>query len=205
MQSVSDNHLLIMSNKNGSFFLWFVLTMLTWLGLAGLSDEIVEWQAWFEQGVMQHWRSIKEWVIAILFWWVPFRVPSWLIDYFVVGAIVFRAGGAVKWNENWRYGPERALAEYGYIPLHWRIEWLMSHTLTLSRFPAHVIFVFIWPLAFLMMIAEAIRGRAFSPKITASANEKRRHMIVWLTRIIWQFVGFIPVLFACSTVLYKLG
>jgi len=179
--------------------------MLAWLGLAGLSDAIVDWQTWFEQGVMQHWRSLKEWITAILLWWVPFRIPSWLIDYLVIGTIILRTSGAPKWNENWRFGPEQALAKYGYIPLDWKLEWVMGHTFTLLRLPAIVVNWVIWPLVIIGLSIEAIRGKAFSDEIKTTASEKRRFMVVWLTRIIWQFVSFIPVIFVCSTVLYQHG
>ena len=66
-------------------------TLLAWLGLAGLSDSILEWQTWFEQGIMQHWRSIKEWMIAVVLDWVPFNVKSWMIDYSTISAVVARS------------------------------------------------------------------------------------------------------------------
>ena len=180
---------------------------LTCLGLAGLSDAIVDWQNWFEQGVMQHWRSVKAWVTAILLWWVPFRVPSWLIDYFVISAIVVRTSPAPKWNERWRFGPEDALEVYGYIPLTWKLEWLMSHMLTPQRLPATLVVFILWPLLLLVAIVEVVRGKSFAPEYAekTTAIEKRRVTIAWLSRMGWAFVSFIPVLFVCSTVLYELG
>lgn len=179
---------------------------LAWLGLAGMSDAIVTWQAWFEQGVMQHWRSLKEWVIAILLWWVPFQVPRWLLDYFLIGAIVMRTSNAPRWNENWLFGPKQAQEEYGYIPFTWKLEWTMSHTFTLMRLPAIVLNFFIWPLTILGLSVEAIRGEAFSPAIVkVPPSERRLGMIAWLFRIAWCFISFIPFLFLCSTVLYQHG
>ena len=192
-------------HKKSSFFPGFVTILLAWLGLAGLSDAVVDWQTWFEQGLMQHWRSVKEWVIAIFLWWVPFRVPSWWIDYFVIGTICIRTSNAPKWNENWLYGPKQAQEEYGYIPLTWKLEWTMSHTFTLSRLPAIVSIFMIWPIAILMLSVEAIRGRAFSSVDKMPTNVRRREMIAWLLRITWCFVCFIPFLFVCSTVLYQHG
>ena len=193
------------TQSNKSLFSWIVVTMLAWLGLAGLSDAIVEWQTWFEQGLMQHWRSVKEWVIAILLWWVPFRVPSWLIDYFVVATIVVRTSESPKWNERWRFGPEDALEVYGYIPLTLKLEWLMSHTFTPHRLPAIAVFFIFWPFLLLLAMVEAIRGKAFAPEVKISASEKRRKTVAWFSRMAWCFVGFLPILFVCSTVLYQHG
>lgn len=192
-------------NQNRSFFPGFAVIPLAWLGLAGMSDAIVDWQTWFEHGVMQHWRSVKEWVIAILLWWVPFRVPSWLIDYFVIGAIVVRTSNAPRWNENWLFGPEQALQTYGYIPFTCKLEWIMSHTLTPTRLPAIVFSFTIWPITIIWLSIEAMRGEALSPAIKVPTSVRRREMIAWLFRISWCFVSFIPFLFLCSTVLYQHG
>jgi hypothetical protein len=71
--------------------------ILAWLGLAGVSDAIVDWQLWFEHGIMSHWRSTKEWITAVLLWWLPFSLPSWTLDYFLLGGIVARAKPPRKW------------------------------------------------------------------------------------------------------------
>ncbi|MCL1629763.1 hypothetical protein M3N55_13580 [Roseibaca sp. V10] len=191
--------------KNRSFFPGFVMIPLAWLGLAGMSDAIVTWQAWFDQGVMQHWRSVKEWLIAILLWWVPFQIPSWILDYFVIGAIVLRTSNAPRWNENWRVGPEQVQKMYGYIPLTWKLEWIMSHTVTLHRLPAIVLNFIFWPITILGLSIEAIRGEAFAQEIKVPASVRRREMIAWQSRIAWCFLSFIPFLFLFSTVLYEHG
>ena len=64
---------------------------LSWLGLAGIADNFVERRDWFEVGIMQHWRFFKGWLIYNVFWWLPFAVPSWVIDYFCIGVVVFRS------------------------------------------------------------------------------------------------------------------
>jgi hypothetical protein len=80
-------------------------------GVAGFSDAIIEWQPWIEQGVMPHWRSVKEWRVAVLFWWVPVRIPTRLIDDFVLSTIVIRSAPQPRWKESWHFGPEDALKE----------------------------------------------------------------------------------------------
>ncbi|WP_149774271.1 hypothetical protein [Ruegeria intermedia] len=179
------------------------MTVLAWLGLAGLSDAIVEWQNWFEQGVMEHWRSVKEWTIAVLLWWMPFRVPSWLIDYSIISIIVVRTSPIPSWDENWHFGPEDALEEYGFIPFSWKIEWAMSQVFI--RWPRRVFLFLTWPVAIPFLSIEAIRGKAFAPEIEIDPNDRRSEMVNWLSRIAWCFVSFIPFLFVCSNVLYAHG
>ncbi|WBL34039.1 hypothetical protein O5O51_04880 [Sinirhodobacter sp. HNIBRBA609] len=189
--------------ENTSPVRWLIMTALAWLGLAGLSDSIVVWQNWFEQGVMQHWNSTKEWIIAVLLWWVPFRVPSWLLDYLVISAIVIRSSPLPRWNENWRFGPEDAKQVYGFVPFRWKFEWAMSHVI--FRWPKSLALSLLWPVAIPFLAVEAIRGKAFAPEIEFEPRDRRKVVSQWLNRIAWCFVSFIPVLFVCSTLLYEHG
>lgn len=75
----------------GDLVKWTVVTLLSWLGLAGIADNVLEWQRWFDIGVLQHWTSIKVWVSVVLFSWLPFQIPSWILDYFAAGSVVARA------------------------------------------------------------------------------------------------------------------
>ena len=189
--------------EGSAWMRWVIMTLLAWLGLAGLSDNIVEWLDWFEQGVMEHWRSVKEWTIAVLLWWLPFRVPSWAIDYLVISAIVLRASPTPRWNEGWDFGPSQAREYYGRIPFAWKLEWAMSHVI--QRWPRAVLLFFSWPLFLPFGFIEAIRGRAFANEIEYDASQVRSAMVGWLTKIAWVGMSFVPVLFVCSTVLYKHG
>lgn len=110
-----------------------VATGLAWLGLAGLVDAWLEWQQWFEQGVMQHWRSVKVWIVAVLLDWVPFNIPLWIIDYSVVGMIVVRCA------------PYRALS---------RPPWPLKETLASFVRVGPVVFL-LWPVALYFIL---IRG-----------------------------------------------
>lgn len=180
---------------------WLIMTLLAWLGLAGLSDAIVEWQDWFEQDVMEHWRFVKGWVITRLLWWMPFIVPSWFIDYLVISMIVVRTSPIPRWNEHWRFGPEEAMETYGYIPFTWKMEWVMSHVF--MRFPRLVLLFLMWPIALPWLLIEVITGKMLATDI--DLRKRRSAMVIWLIGIAWCFVSFIPVLFALSTVLYKHG
>jgi hypothetical protein len=173
------------------------------LGLAGLSDNIVEWQDWFEQGVMEHWRSVKEWTIAVLLWWLPFRVSSWCIDYFVISAIVLRASPMPRWNEGWTFGPSQAREHCGRVPFSWKLEWAMSHII--QRVPYRVLIFFIWPIALPVLSIEALRGRAFAAEVEIDADRRKRDIANWLTKIAWGGISFIPILFVCSNLLYEHG
>lgn len=182
---------------------WLIMTLLAWLGLAGLSDAIVEWQDWFEQDVMEHWRFVKGWVITRLLWWVPFIVPSWFIDYLVISMIVVRTSPIPRWNEHWRFGPAEAMETYGYIPFTWKMEWVMSHVF--MRFPRLVLLFLMWPIALSLLLIEVITGKTLATDLDLDLRKRRSAMVSWLIGIVWCFVSFIPVLFALSTVLYKHG
>ncbi|MEP1535136.1 MAG: hypothetical protein ABJX35_01605 [Hyphomicrobiales bacterium] len=68
-----------------------VAVLLSWIGLAGLTDGVVQWKEWFELGWMVHWRAIKAVLIEYAFFWLPFEVPTYLIDYLTIGAVTARA------------------------------------------------------------------------------------------------------------------
>jgi len=73
-----------------SGFMWLSALFLSWLGLAGLADNLVEWREWFDVGIMEHWRTVKLWLTETVLFWIPFSVPSWAVDYFVLGCIFMR-------------------------------------------------------------------------------------------------------------------
>jgi hypothetical protein len=176
-----------------------VTTGLAWLGLAGLTDNILEWQSWFEQGVMEHWRSIKEWVIAVLLDWVPFRVQSWMIDYLAISGVVARSHLRTD-MEAWR--------EKG-----------MSRKRLLFLTPiATAGYLFLWPFSVLSAVLNTphdlgwIRrdsqdldpGESLTPM-----QEQLRSSRPLLKRSRGELrlavLGFIPVVFVSSTLLYRFG
>jgi hypothetical protein len=185
-------------------------TGLAWLGLAGLTDNIVEWQNWFEVGIMQHWRSVKTWIIAVLLDWVPFRVPSWGIDWLVVGSIHMRAAmlERIKILELKFVRPYETTRS----KVAFRVLAAALNTLWLLLF---------WPLPLglnvydflneysredqkMFSIIRRAKGWERSPYwredlANAVANDSTRRQIVS------SIVLFIPILFVCSTVLYEFG
>lgn len=169
------------------------MTALAWLGLAGLSDAIVEWQAWFEQGVMQHWRSIKQWMIAVIFFWVPISIPSWLIDYFVVGIMIRRSLPKIRWVGP---VPSGGSCEDIVVRNDIRLTLLLAHA---GRFTC----LMIWPLVIIHSIIMMV---------TDFPWEKEEDRIIYrnnswnvLTKLIWYLISFIPFLFVVSNLLYDFG
>lgn len=167
-----------------------ITTALAWLGLAGLSDAIIEWQHWFEQGVFQHWRSVKEWTIAVLLWWVPFKIPSVAIDYLVVGAIVVRAIPPRNW----------AIPDDTHPVSRWFDVFLSNLFLDL---PQRIFLVLIWPVVIINSLAMIILDFPHDPD--EKKPRVRRHYMIWVRKMGVYFLGFIPFLFAVSTLLYDFG
>src|SRR5680860_651883 len=68
-----------------------ILIALSWLGLSGVADNIVEWRDWYEVGVIEHWRTVKTWIDENFLFWAPFRIPSWLFDFAIIGSVMLRS------------------------------------------------------------------------------------------------------------------
>ncbi len=39
---------------------------------------------------MEHWRVVKLWITGTFLFWVPYSVPSWVVDYFLLGGVFIR-------------------------------------------------------------------------------------------------------------------
>ncbi|MDA5094225.1 hypothetical protein O2N63_09000 [Aliiroseovarius sp. KMU-50] len=201
-----------MPNMDSSSKLGFVITtLLAWLGLAGFIDAIIEWQNWFEQGVMEHWRSTKVWIATVLFWWFPIPIPSWAIDYCVIGGIVIRAKPPMKWAVPDGFNMSE-------LKLSERVHVFASRCL--NNFPKDFAIFLLWPLyllfVFVLLIAPKPNGLAVKadfklpngdqpPDVWISQNE-----IIMVTRqvhfrLLWYFASFIPFLFVVSKLLYEFG
>ena len=177
-----------------------VTTVLALLGLAGLFDAIVEWQNWFDQGVMQHWRSVKEWMSAVLFWWVPFHIPRWVYDYAVIGLMLARAA-QYHWQDGWSDRPPKLDARMSDTAK--RADLFISHYT--RRFPI-ILFshLLLWP----VMLAHAVIMVAMQyPHADSQADWMRQRSLYrrYFVRAAYTLAAFIPVLFVCSTLLYELG
>jgi hypothetical protein len=77
-------------HKSPPLYIWLGGIFLSWLGFAGFADNMFEWREWFEIGVMEHWRAVKMWITKTVLFWVPFSVPSWVVDYLLLGGVFLR-------------------------------------------------------------------------------------------------------------------
>ncbi|MBF9029871.1 hypothetical protein HKCCE3408_05655 [Rhodobacterales bacterium HKCCE3408] len=188
-----------------------VTTGLAWLGLAGLADAIVEWQTWFEQGVLIHWTSVKAWISVMLFSWFPFHVPHWIVDYSVVGAVVAGSKPRRKWVEPPGFRM-RSLPLKHQLEIHWSRIWheLSIYAFTLVCWPLFLAFVAVIQL---FRVPENLSKEANfvledgsrPPPIVLTRDELNESRRRPLRRLLWRFLGFIPFLFVTSTLLYRFG
>jgi len=182
------------NEREHSSFGWLVMTFLAWLGLAGLTDAVIEWQSWFEQGVLQHWSSVKEWIVAIPLGWLPFMVPTWFIDYLAVGGVFMRSLPQTRWERP----PE--LDEL-------QPKWMKRADILISEIfigvPRRLIALIIWPV--IIPNAVAMHLLNFPHNSEEEKPLVRANYIGFYRRLIWCFVSFVPFLFVASTFLYKFG
>ena len=71
----------------GYYFALFI----TWIGLAGLADDIVTWASWFENGWMHGYRIVRNYLVEIVSDILRIDLPAWVFDYVLVGTIMARA------------------------------------------------------------------------------------------------------------------
>ena len=170
---------------------WVVLTGLSWLGLAGLFDAIVEWRDWFEFGIMEHWRSVKQWLIAVAFDWLPFRVRPWQIDYLVIGALMLRSIPKFIWTQP---------AEFRAIQPDRLLKTDLALSELLIAHPRKLVAAMFWPLVLLNTFATYLLD--YGPDVPKEHVEiwKARNRVL-LLRMAWFGLSFIPILFVASNLL----
>lgn len=158
--------------------------LLSWIGLAGLADNIVEWQQWFEIGIIQHWRFTKAWATETCFYWLPFPIPSWLIDYSVLGSIYIRA---YSYNIS-----QKAADEY-------RTELSQSETSHFSIYDHsnHTAVWFIgnfavWPVSLLLVLVDAFLD------VTARPHRHSPQTFATIKKFILSVFAIIPILFLAT-------
>ena len=191
-----------------------IITALAWLGLAGFADSVVTWQNWFEIGIMQHWRSVKEWVVAILLWWMPFQVPTWIIDYLFIGTIFTRGYSFDLFPVE--FSPSPTILEYILTFLAWPVVFLYRifyDTRRLIREHNE--------LKRATSLGYSEKWRRFLRRHNAldalpdffddlkkdeeRLERERRQYFSNLSNLVISFIGFIPFLFVTSTLLYEFG
>lgn len=195
-----------------------ILTLLSWLGLAGLSDSFVEWHHWFEVGVMQHWRSVKVWMIAVLFDWVPFPTPNWIIDYVLAGSIVFRSffyakAVSPRWDPTMLPGraPRLLRRQYRSSPFFsWKREIASAFLFSLSGGIWAIFLIFMWPIMLFELFRSYLgyflkRETLVDPDLRQDLRQNQKLSGHSLRYILGVTFLFIPVLFVVSTLLYDHG
>jgi len=187
-----------------------LVTLLAWLGLAGLVDNVVEWQSWFDQGVLVHWQSVKAWISVVLLGWVPFDIPDWVFDYLLIGTIVARDA----WDKEWQVPDGFVLKK---APLH--VQAMIWFSRRKQELPVFVIRAALWPISFLVIIISPwlparntekeasfkLKDGTKPPPIIITRQDVKRRRLRSLMLTTWSFVGFIPFLFLTSNVLYRFG
>ncbi len=160
-----------------------VTILLAWLGLAGLSENIVEWQAWFQVGILNHWTALKDALLTVL----PFHVPSMLIDYCVIGGMMMKS-----FLSRIPRGAVRELVDISALRRERPDEpdWMLRLMIVGGFMGIAVLLAFqilLWPLHLLTYLRWALRGDAESKGLL-------KHFGLLLAT-------FIPFLFVCSNVL----
>ncbi|WP_162652127.1 hypothetical protein [Lentilitoribacter sp. Alg239-R112] len=160
---------------------------MTVASLAGLADLFIEWHAWFEVGVMVHWRDLKIWIIENLLGWWPWTFPWWGFEYFVIG-IAFARATVLNLFHQWREETEvfRVFNTQG--------EFIKGSLLLV------VANLFFWPIYAVFSL--------FKPEYFED-DETLRELVTHLgqvrTILIISLIYFLPILFFCSKLLEKFG
>lgn len=200
----------------------------TWLGLAGIADSTVEWQSWFEQGIMQHWRSIKIWIEAVFLDWLPFDLPNWTFDYLILGAITARTAiepaiskGHVGSTLKSRASPWHEDRHAGHV--------FRSMKYELSGQLRSVVLIFIiifsWPIVLFGILSFLFtpssdreyylkghraagksinEGHAYLRRRVSKGEIDRRRLGLF-KRLLGSILSFIPIIFVLSNLLYQHG
>jgi hypothetical protein len=162
----------------------FIVTILAWLGLAGLSDNMIEWRDWFETGFMQHWRSIKYWLSYNLFAWIRIELPTWVFDWLLLGVIFTRSIIVADTTA-------RPLYKFKKKELAAVAVYVLCGPLT------PVLYYFTYRIT-LGLVRQSERQSELEPALLRARNH-------WLVVVCFSLLGFIPFVFVCSTLLYEFG
>lgn len=151
------------------FLIVIITTSLSWIGLSGLSDGIIEWRDWYEIGVMEHWRSVRTWISGNILFWLPFHIPNWIIDSVLVGNIVLKSCVvAVKMkitpdefeNQNQRDESKQRTADWPHI-----LNQIALVLLSLAFLPLVLIgWGIFWPIVLLIVVLNVI-ANTFKKKL----------------------------------------
>lgn len=184
--------------------------VLSWIGLSGVADGLVEWQNWFNTGWMEHWRALKSYIALNVLYWLPFRVPLWTIDYLTLGLLTLRAvySGAMELARQTNLQTRFLLSPLLLSILFWPVFWgycLLSYLGVVKRnlrgsllekysqCEGVVCRFVLFPIMMVLCV--------FAKSMVAIYPARKQVSLF----IIYSLLSFIPFLFVVSDVMYTFG
>lgn len=161
-----------------------ITTFFACLGLAGLSENIVEWQAWFQTGILAHWTAFKAAITGLL----PFPIPGFLLDYLAIGALHVQS--TFMQVKDWSGAfddDERVLSRHWAYRLFGRIIGLLIFAFIILAQ------MLLWPWRMFLLLIYA-----FDPKASVFIRSESRQI---LGNFGYLLLAFVPFLFVCSNLL----
>lgn len=172
---------------------WYMIiigTLLSWLGLAGLADGIVDWREWFEIGIFNHYRAVQGWFIDSIHPYIQIKITAKSLDYFILATILFRSSIHALWD-----APDfQRKGERQYQSIKEKFYLVVILIIYAAFWPFIVTYMMI-----MMVVGPFIRGRDAEFDFTVSSI---REVIKMFAR---KLLLFIPVLFVISDIGYTFG
>lgn len=161
-----------------------ITTFFACLGLAGLSDNIVEWQDWFQHGVLAHWIAFKAAITGVL----PFPIPDFLLDYLAIGALHVQSSMMMVKDWSTALRPSDEFRSQNWIRLVFAtvIAVVVFAAITLAQ-------MLIWPWRMFLILLFA------TDPLAPAETRKAYQQLLW--NFAYLLIAFIPFLFVCSNLL----
>jgi hypothetical protein len=146
----------------------------------------VEWVTWFEVGIMNHWRDVKDWLLG----WLPFFTPWWFIEYFILGSAYARAVSVSLLDQvRENLGEESWKREWTEVTILQRTAWTM-----LSWF----ISVLTWPI-FLTVLPFLLLPNSHRVWRVLENEKLTKKYFTRISRLFFtSLLCFVPILFVLS-------
>ncbi|MEW7009504.1 hypothetical protein [Lentilitoribacter sp. EG35] len=170
--------------KKTNPIVWVVMICFSWLGLAGLADNVVEWREWFDAGVIQHWRNAQRWALEHLLFWLPFQLPIWIFDYLTIG-IVFGRAFVVAMLEMESENDEFRIHQRN---IREKFEFMVGL----------VILVFLWPLVLMLYGFMGVQGLMFLNHRDSDFADIGKLTVGTFKWLIYSMLASVPVLFVLT-------
>ncbi len=151
---------------------------------------------------MEHWRSIKLWITDHLLFWFPFGIPSWLVDYYVIGLVFIRSMFSVAYSGAMQMRmlemerqPKSLLSNYAF--------YLFMFFNVLIGIPLFILLLLsMWPWLLLVMIFSLfLDDDAPVPhpyNVIVVSAPKKKDQANGLKMFLFSLLSFIPFLFVVT-------